>query len=58
MLGSLIHYRALFGHTPTTGTEVEDAIETVLRGIATDYSALLGHSQRLRGDHNGHHVSP
>ncbi|MBA9007572.1 TetR/AcrR family transcriptional regulator [Thermomonospora cellulosilytica] len=47
MLGSLVHYRALFGHAPNGPAEVERAVEALLRGIATDYPALLEHSRRL-----------
>lgn len=49
MLGSLVHYRALFGHAPTSGTEVERAVEALMRGIAVDYPALVEHSRRLMG---------
>ncbi|MFB4316555.1 TetR/AcrR family transcriptional regulator [Actinomadura sp. 21ATH] len=51
MLGSLVHYRALFGHAPTTPAEVERAVEALLRGIAADYPALVEHSRRLAHPH-------
>lgn len=54
MLGSLIHYRALFGHAPTSNTEVDNAIEALLRGIATNYPALVEHSKQLAADHTTH----
>lgn len=54
MLGSLIHYRALFGHAPTSKTEVERAVEALLRGIATYYPALVEHSRTLTGDPQTH----
>ncbi|SDP52929.1 transcriptional regulator, TetR family [Actinopolyspora xinjiangensis] len=57
MLGSLVYYRALFGHAPTTESEVDHAVEALLRGIATDYPALVEHSRQLTGDpqtHNTH----
>ncbi|WP_283137643.1 TetR/AcrR family transcriptional regulator [Rhizohabitans arisaemae] len=54
MLGSLVHYRAFFGHAPTTGSEVERAVEALLQGIASDYPKLLEHSRRMTGDI--HHV--
>jgi len=54
MLGSLVHYRALFGHAPTTDAEVEQAVEALMRGIATDYPALLEHSRRISGDPQFH----
>jgi AcrR family transcriptional regulator len=50
LIGSLVHYRALFGHAPTTNAEIERAVEALLQGIATDYPALLEHSRRLEGD--------
>jgi AcrR family transcriptional regulator len=46
LLGSLVHYRALFGHAPLRGEQIESAVETLLRGIATDYPALVEHSLR------------
>jgi AcrR family transcriptional regulator len=49
LLGSLIHYRALFGHAPTSDPEIERAVEALLRGIATDYPALLEHSRQVSG---------
>ncbi|WP_246083293.1 TetR/AcrR family transcriptional regulator [Nonomuraea diastatica] len=54
MLGSLVHYRALFGHAPITGDQVESAVEAVLGGIATDYPALLAHSREVAGDPRTH----
>jgi len=54
MLGSLVHYRALFGHAPTTEAQVERAVEALLRGIATNYPALLEHSRTLAGDPQSH----
>jgi AcrR family transcriptional regulator len=47
MLGSLVHYRALFDHAPIGDTEVEHAVESLLRGIATDYPALVEHSRQV-----------
>ena len=46
LLGSLVHYRALFDHAPTTAAEVEQAVEALLRGIALDYPALLEPNSR------------
>jgi AcrR family transcriptional regulator len=46
LLASLIHYRLLFGHAPTSDAEIERAVEALLRGIATDYPALVEHSRR------------
>ncbi|GAA1987727.1 TetR/AcrR family transcriptional regulator [Isoptericola halotolerans] len=45
LLGSFVHYRALFGHAPTTPEEIETAVETLLQGLATDYDSLLAHAQ-------------
>ncbi|MQA15720.1 MAG: TetR family transcriptional regulator [Pseudonocardiaceae bacterium] len=47
MLGSLVHYRALFGHVPNSDVDVEHAVEALLRGIATDYPLLVEHSRRI-----------
>jgi AcrR family transcriptional regulator len=55
LLASLIHYRVLFGHAATTDADIERAVEALLRGIATDYPALLEHSRRSAGDPALHH---
>jgi len=49
MLGSLVHYRVLFGHAPVSSAEVESAVEALMRGIANDYPALLAHSRLMSG---------
>jgi AcrR family transcriptional regulator len=56
LTGSLIHYRALFGHAPTSDVEIERAVEALLQGIATDYPSLLEHSRRISGDPRVHHL--
>jgi AcrR family transcriptional regulator len=56
LLGSLVHYRALFGHAPTSDAEIERAVEALLQGIATDYQALVEHSRRLSGDPELHRL--
>lgn len=56
LLGSLVHYRALFGHAPTSTAEVARAVETLLQGIATDYPALVEHSRQMSGDPQIHHL--
>lgn len=57
LLGSLVHYRALFGHAPTSEAEVERAVEALLQGIATDYPQLVEHSRRVAGgDAQIHHL--
>jgi AcrR family transcriptional regulator len=58
LLGSLVHYRVLFGHAPTTEAEIERTVETLLQGIATDYPALLAHSRQMAGAPEVHHLHP
>jgi AcrR family transcriptional regulator len=54
MLSSLVHYRALFGHAPTTDEEVARAVEALLSGIAVDYPRLVEHSKALEEEHHAH----
>lgn len=54
LLGSLVHYRTLFGHAPTSDTEIEHAVEVLLRGVAVDYPRLLADSRALSGDPEVH----
>jgi AcrR family transcriptional regulator len=56
LIGSLVHYRALFGHAPTSDVEIERTVEALLQGIATDYPRLLEHSRRTGGDSKLHHL--
>jgi AcrR family transcriptional regulator len=56
LIGSLVHYRALFGHAPTSDLEVERAVEALLQGIAKDYPTLLEHSRRASGDPRLHRL--
>jgi AcrR family transcriptional regulator len=56
LIASFIHYRALFGHAPTSDVEIERAVEALLQGIATDYPRLLEHSRRISGDPKLHHL--
>ena len=56
LLGSLMHYRVLFGHAPTSDREIERVVESLLHGIAADYPALLEHSRRLSGDPKLHRL--
>jgi AcrR family transcriptional regulator len=56
LIGSLVHYRALFGHAPTSDVEIERAVMALLQGIATDYPRLLEHSRRVSGDPKLHHL--
>jgi AcrR family transcriptional regulator len=56
MAGSLVHYRALFGHASTSDAEIERAVEALLGGIARDYPRLLEHSRRTGGHSPLHHL--
>jgi AcrR family transcriptional regulator len=56
LLGSLVHYRTLFGHARTTDAEIEHAVEALLQGIAGDYPRLLEHSRRMSGASELHHL--
>ncbi|PXY29534.1 TetR/AcrR family transcriptional regulator [Prauserella flavalba] len=58
LLGSLVHYRALFGHAATSNAEIERAVETLLQGIATDYPRLVEHSRQLQGEPDLHQLHP
>lgn len=53
MLGSLVHYRALFEHEPLGAADIEKAVEALLRGAAADYPRLLARS-RATGGHAMH----
>ena len=55
LIGSLVYYRLLFGHAPTTDAEIERVVETLLQGIAADYPRLLEHSRRVSGHPDLHH---
>jgi AcrR family transcriptional regulator len=56
LIGSLVHYRALFAHAPMSDDEIERAVQTLLQGIATDFPALLDHSRRHGGAPALHHL--
>jgi AcrR family transcriptional regulator len=56
LIGSLIHYRALFGHARTTDAEIERAVTALLQGIANDYPRLLEHSRQVSGDPKLHRL--
>jgi AcrR family transcriptional regulator len=49
LLGSLVYYRALFGHAPTSDAEIEHVVVALLRGIAVDYPRLVTHSLHMSG---------
>jgi AcrR family transcriptional regulator len=56
MVGSLVYYRALFGHASISDLEIERAVEALLGGIAVDYECLLEHSRRTGGHSELHHL--
>jgi AcrR family transcriptional regulator len=56
LIGSLVHYRALFGHAPTSNAEIERAVAALLQGIAADYPRLVEHSRSISGDPTLHHL--
>lgn len=56
LIGSLVHYRALFGHARTSNAEIERTVEALLQGIASDYPGLVEHSRRIQGDPTLHHL--
>ncbi len=39
-LASLVHYRLLFGHAPVSETAIEQAVTSLLSGLARDFDAL------------------
>lgn len=51
LVASLVHYRAMFGPHHLNDQDAERAIETLLKGAAVDYSALLEHSESLYPEH-------
>ncbi|WP_199043500.1 TetR/AcrR family transcriptional regulator [Glycomyces salinus] len=57
LIGALVHHRALFGGH-LTDAEAQSAIETLLRGAAQDYQALLDHSLALEQEHQARHGAP
>jgi AcrR family transcriptional regulator len=56
LIGSLVHYRALFRHAPMSDTEIERVVEALLQGIATDYPSLLEHSRSMSGESRMHRL--
>jgi AcrR family transcriptional regulator len=56
LIGSLVYYRAVFGHARTSDVEIERAVEALLQGIATDYPSLLEHSRRVSGQPKLHRL--
>jgi AcrR family transcriptional regulator len=56
LIGSLVHYRALFRHAPMSDEEIERVVEALLQGIATDYPSLLEHSRSMSSDSHVHQL--
>lgn len=61
MVGSLVHYRAMFGPEHLGDAEAQHALEVLLQGAAVDYPALVEHSEALEqeetspaGSHHQH----
>jgi AcrR family transcriptional regulator len=49
-LASWVYYRFMFSRSHTDAAAIEQAIETLLQGIAADYPALVAHSLELAGE--------
>lgn len=60
IVGSLVHYRAMFSPEHLRDAEAGHAIEVLLQGAAVDYPALVAHSESLEEEHmtqsGGHHL--
>lgn len=50
-LSSLVFYRLLFGPAPLSEAEIEDAVTTLLRGIARDFAALTDEYEEHTDEH-------
>lgn len=55
LVGSLVHYSAMFKPEHLSDQDAGQAIEILLQGAARDYDGLLAHSEALEQDH--HHLS-
>ncbi len=53
-LASLVLYRLLFGHAPVTTETIEQAVNTLLAGIANDFDALQSRAD-AEADHQNVH---
>lgn len=51
LVGSLVHYCAMFKPHHLSDREAEHAIEILLQGAARDYPALVAHSEALEQEH-------
>ncbi|OUZ12191.1 TetR family transcriptional regulator [Aeromicrobium sp. PE09-221] len=62
LVGSLVHYRSMFSPDHLSDDDAWSAVETLLRGAARDYPALLAHSEELERQHldasHGQHHHP
>ena len=47
LVGSLVHYRAMFSPEHLGDAEAQHALEVLLQGAAVDYPALVEHSETL-----------
>lgn len=56
LIGSFVYYRVLFGHAPIGEPEIEQVVEGLMRGIASDYDRLVEHSRRLSAASPLHHL--
>lgn len=60
VVGSLVHYRAMFSPEHLGDAEAQHAMEFLLQGAAVDYSALVARSEALEGEHvtqsGAHHL--
>lgn len=61
VVGSLVHYRAMFSPEHLGDAEAQHALEVLLQGAAVDYPALVEHSEALEqeetspgGSHHQH----
>jgi len=58
VIGSLVHYRAMFSPEHLGDAEAQHALEVLLQGAAVDYPALVEHSEALEQvetSPDGHH---
>lgn len=51
MVGSLVHYQAMFKPHHLTDLQAGRAIELLFRGAAKDYPGLVAHSEALEQEH-------